>query len=237
MAHAKKSRMSRLQSDKTYNKKSSLTFSTHTKIAIPTMTDIEISHIEHTSRVNEWQAGQEVGKKQASKDESEAKKCCLCRFIRCILCSWILIIIAGGIAAIVAWQLGAFETDAYAFTDSSTNSELCNGLASNCDWKVNEIMFPGVHNAMSSKANGFVGWNNLLPLEVRYEVPDVLSQFYVVGILKPLSLASRPLLMPDFEHYFWIHANVQLLVLHFVTVPVQLVTEPLSQCLLGSWTL
>eukprot|EP00566_Odontella_aurita_P028713 CAMPEP_0113584584 /NCGR_PEP_ID=MMETSP0015_2-20120614/33191_1 /TAXON_ID=2838 /ORGANISM="Odontella" /LENGTH=155 /DNA_ID=CAMNT_0000489663 /DNA_START=66 /DNA_END=530 /DNA_ORIENTATION=- /assembly_acc=CAM_ASM_000160 len=42
---------------------------------------------------------------------------------------------------------------------------LCNGLASNCDLRVNEIMFAGVHNAMSSEADGFNAANNLKSLE------------------------------------------------------------------------
>jgi hypothetical protein len=136
--------------------------------------------------MKEWQAGQEVGKQEAPQEEPEAKKCCLFRFLRCIICSSILLIVAGGIAAIVAWQLGAFDTNAYAFTTSSADSKLCNGLASNCGWRVNEIMFPAVHNAMSSKANGFLEWNNLQPLEVRYEAAD-LFLFLSLAILKLLS--------------------------------------------------
>ena len=42
---------------------------------------------------------------------------------------------------------------------------VCNGLASNCNQRVNELMFATVHNAMSSLRDGFLGYNNLLPLE------------------------------------------------------------------------
>uniref|UniRef100_A0A7S4J3G8 Phosphatidylinositol-specific phospholipase C X domain-containing protein n=1 Tax=Odontella aurita TaxID=265563 RepID=A0A7S4J3G8_9STRA len=45
------------------------------------------------------------------------------------------------------------------------SSLLCNGFASNCDLRVNEIMFAGVHNAMSSEADGFIAANNLKSLE------------------------------------------------------------------------
>mmetsp|Transcript_25651 Transcript_25651/g.37517 ORF Transcript_25651/g.37517 Transcript_25651/m.37517 type:complete len:654 (-) Transcript_25651:134-2095(-) len=52
--------------------------------------------------------------------------------------------------------------------DDGSNSGaamVCNGLESNCDWRVHEVMFAAVHNAMSSREDGFVEWNNLFPLE------------------------------------------------------------------------
>ena len=52
------------------------------------------------------------------------------------------------------------------FPPGNTDRRICNGLASNCGWRVNEIMYPAVHNAYSSKENGFLEANNLLSLEV-----------------------------------------------------------------------
>ena len=50
----------------------------------------------------------------------------------------------------------------------SESEETCNGLVSNCKMRVNELLFPMVHNAMSSQANNFVAYNNLGSLEVRF---------------------------------------------------------------------
>lgn len=70
------------------------------------------------------------------------------------------------------WQIEGFHginnSQSSSIPSWSKNSTIqrCNGLASNCGWRVNEIMFPSVHNAMSSRNNGFLAWNNLLSLEV-----------------------------------------------------------------------
>mmetsp|Transcript_35226 Transcript_35226/g.51743 ORF Transcript_35226/g.51743 Transcript_35226/m.51743 type:complete len:387 (+) Transcript_35226:43-1203(+) len=55
-------------------------------------------------------------------------------------------------------------------TDSSSSLEefnkCCNGLSSNCDFRVNELMFATIHNAMSTKEDGFfIGANHLYSLE------------------------------------------------------------------------
>ncbi|KAL3779304.1 hypothetical protein ACHAW5_006470 [Stephanodiscus triporus] len=41
----------------------------------------------------------------------------------------------------------------------------CNGLASSCDLRVNEVLFPMVHNAMSSRNDLFAAYNNIESLE------------------------------------------------------------------------
>ncbi len=41
----------------------------------------------------------------------------------------------------------------------------CNGLALNCGLRLNKATFAMVHNAMSSKDDLFVAYNNLHPLE------------------------------------------------------------------------
>jgi hypothetical protein len=41
----------------------------------------------------------------------------------------------------------------------------CNSLVSNCDLRLNEVTFVMVHNAMSSRDNLFVVYNNMHPLE------------------------------------------------------------------------
>jgi hypothetical protein len=42
---------------------------------------------------------------------------------------------------------------------------LCNGLVNNCNRRVNEIMYATVHNAMSSRENRFIAYNNIYSLE------------------------------------------------------------------------
>jgi hypothetical protein len=48
--------------------------------------------------------------------------------------------------------------------DDSGNM-ICNGLTLNCHRRANEIMYATVHNAMSSRENSFLAYNNLYPLE------------------------------------------------------------------------
>jgi hypothetical protein len=114
---------------------------------------------------------------------NEKKKRCLTR--RFLSCSSILVIIVGSVIAFVTlWQTGflSHEENLTSSVSSSTGDSklpLCNGLASNCGWRVNEIMFAGVHNAMSSKDDGFVPWNNLSPLEVSLVI--VSLDFLIAG--------------------------------------------------------
>jgi len=66
------------------------------------------------------------------------------------------------IAALTLWQIGIFNGGTKSRSSSSNpltgheHIQRCNGLASNCGWRVNEVMFPGVHNAMSAQRNRFM---------------------------------------------------------------------------------
>jgi hypothetical protein len=135
---------------------------------------------------------------------NEKKKQWLSR--RFLSCSAILVVIVGCVVAFVTlWQTGvlAHEVNLTSSVSSSTgdsNLPLCNGLASNCGWSVNEIMFAGVHNAMSSKNDGFAPWNNLLPLEVSRD--RVSPDFFIAGCclrrIDTMFHGSRMLSMQDF---------------------------------------
>lgn len=60
----------------------------------------------------------------------------------------------------------AAATDGTNTEDEDSNERICNGLASNCYRKVNEIMYASVHNAMAALENQFVvAYNNLYSLE------------------------------------------------------------------------
>lgn len=54
------------------------------------------------------------------------------------------------------------------FTPVPSSSRTCNGLASNCNQRVNDLMFATLNNAMSSEEDGFDGPNHELRLEVRF---------------------------------------------------------------------
>mmetsp|Transcript_13348 Transcript_13348/g.19221 ORF Transcript_13348/g.19221 Transcript_13348/m.19221 type:complete len:609 (+) Transcript_13348:145-1971(+) len=74
-------------------------------------------------------------------------------------------------------------------TSQSTGNQperLCNGLASNCDKRVNEIMYATVHNAMSSQEDGFfLGYNNKKTME------DALDEGFRAFLIDSCDCPSR----------------------------------------------
>lgn len=81
----------------------------------------------------------------------------------CLGCTVLLVI-----ASICTWRFGPWyetEYDTSSLTATNSCENCCNGLESNCDLPVNQVLFPAVHNAHSSYENGFVAANNNLPLE------------------------------------------------------------------------
>ena len=92
--------------------------------------------------------------------------------IGCLLCIAIL-----AAAGVLAWRFGPWYDDGSGGNNTSTTGTpedlkalntcdgCCNGLPSNCNLPVNEVTFGMVHNAFSSKADLFAGYNNLRPLE------------------------------------------------------------------------
>lgn len=50
-------------------------------------------------------------------------------------------------------------------TTNPSHARVCNGLASNCHRRADEIMYASIHNAMSSQEDGFLGFNNLRSME------------------------------------------------------------------------
>mmetsp|Transcript_43656 Transcript_43656/g.76707 ORF Transcript_43656/g.76707 Transcript_43656/m.76707 type:complete len:408 (+) Transcript_43656:278-1501(+) len=111
--------------------------------------------------------------RKSSSDEDETKKskshkrsCCSCkRLITSTICLTLLATIA-----LITWRYGPWAKDSANVSSlvavSSTNCDgCCNGLASNCNLAVNEVVFPMVHNAQSSYENNFVGASNNKGLE------------------------------------------------------------------------
>ena len=95
--------------------------------------------------------------------EKKANGCS--RAVCCLILVAVIVVVAVTVAMVTLKLTGYFDETPYQFTPSAVNSTLCNGLESNCGWRANEIMYAGVHNAMSSKEDGFLKWNNLLSLE------------------------------------------------------------------------
>eukprot|EP00804_Cyclotella_cryptica_P014977 CCRYP_000581-RD/>CCRYP_000581-RD protein AED:0.11 eAED:0.11 QI:1527/0.5/0.66/1/0/0/3/0/331 len=81
-----------------------------------------------------------------------------------------------GIIAVVLWRYGPWLNSSTEPTSdgnvssknlftNSTCQTCCNGLESNCDLPVNQVLFPAVHNAHSSYEDNFIGASNNLPFE------------------------------------------------------------------------
>jgi hypothetical protein len=78
-----------------------------------------------------------------------------------------------GTIGIVTWRYGPWQNTSQSSNGisssnllaNSTCSTCCNGLVSNCDLAVNQVLFPGVHNAHSSYKDNFIGASNNLPFE------------------------------------------------------------------------
>lgn len=94
--------------------------------------------------------------------------CCKC--LGGLLCVAVL-----AAAGVCAWRFGPWyegSSDGTGTKSSGPNlmaenacEGCCNGLVSNCDRPVNEVIFPMVHNAHSSAKDLFVGYNNERSLE------------------------------------------------------------------------
>ena len=88
---------------------------------------------------------------------------------RALLCTLVLVALA--VASVLTWRFGPwYETgkqnsESIDLTAATACDGCCNGLASNCDLPVNEVLFPMVHNAMSSYEDYFVAANNNESLE------------------------------------------------------------------------
>eukprot|EP00592_Proboscia_alata_P005791 CAMPEP_0194373536 /NCGR_PEP_ID=MMETSP0174-20130528/22019_1 /TAXON_ID=216777 /ORGANISM="Proboscia alata, Strain PI-D3" /LENGTH=454 /DNA_ID=CAMNT_0039152695 /DNA_START=309 /DNA_END=1673 /DNA_ORIENTATION=+ len=58
----------------------------------------------------------------------------------------------------------------YQFNQCKPNAPCCNGVTQNCDKRVNEVIFPTSHNAMSSAAAGWLSPNNFFNMSASYEI-------------------------------------------------------------------
>ncbi|KAL3809381.1 hypothetical protein ACHAXA_007457 [Cyclostephanos tholiformis] len=96
--------------------------------------------------------------------------------IRCLSSSLLCVAVLAS-AGYCAWRFGPWygqsgdesETQGTGATldlkAANSCEGCCNGLASNCNLRVNEVMFGMVHNAMSSRDDLFAAYNNIENLE------------------------------------------------------------------------
>ena len=88
---------------------------------------------------------------------------------KALICAFILSGLA--IAGLLTWRYGPWYSTDESNTEnidllaSTSCPGCCNGLVSNCDLRVNEVVFPVVHNAMSSYDDYFIAANNNGSLE------------------------------------------------------------------------
>ena len=79
-----------------------------------------------------------------------------------------LMVVCGAITGIVVYQQNMIRNNTVSgIQDDGGGSRTCNGLATNCQRRVNEIMYATVHNAYSALDDNFVvAYNNIYSLEV-----------------------------------------------------------------------
>lgn len=77
------------------------------------------------------------------------------------------VIVVAIVVAVKRTQGGGGNTGAQTTGASSGKNAtmLCNGLANLCTQPLDKVMFATVHNAMSSRADNFLGWNNVQEFE------------------------------------------------------------------------
>lgn len=88
---------------------------------------------------------------------------------KALLCTFMLSGLA--IVGVLTWRFGPWydtgkqNTESVDLSAATACEGCCNGLESNCNLAVNEVLFPMVHNAMSSYEDYFIAANNNESLE------------------------------------------------------------------------
>ena len=105
---------------------------------------------------------------KTSESKSNSGRGCCCGVFGCCTCRRLLFstlcfsVLAA--AAIVLWRYGPWaansSTDVSSLSVADSCDGCCNGLVSNCDLPVNEVLFPMVYRAHSSYDDNFVGAHN-----------------------------------------------------------------------------
>ncbi|KAL3776592.1 hypothetical protein ACHAWO_007250 [Cyclotella atomus] len=125
---------------------------------------------ERTSFVTTSQSGADLSAESFPKRE-EQKSYKMPSIKKIIVGTTSLAVVAA--IGIVTWRYGPWQNTSKSSNGISTSNLLsnstcetcCNGLESNCNLAVNDVLFPAVHNAHSSYEDNFIGASNNLPFE------------------------------------------------------------------------
>jgi hypothetical protein len=130
---------------------------------------IEVPYSEDKNRTWMTESEEEYGyehdedkSNRAFSSKRRRSKCCV--GLLCVT----LVVVAGIIAVVTLAATGNLSTRSNFSSQSAADDSpvlKCNGLENLCTRRVDEVMFASVHNAMSSRADLFVEWNNLEPFE------------------------------------------------------------------------
>ena len=182
------------------------------------------------------------GERERAKQEATRRDRRLKRGMTVVL---VLLAVCISIVGVVWWKTrdnGETEVaSGFSNNESPDGEQLCNGLATNCNRRVNEIMYAGVHNAMSSKEDNFVAYNNLKSLEVSSK--DFIC-VHIMCVMSALSLCymcflndlARRLWRLVFARFSLIPATVPAWAFSSVTVSAVLDSVDQTVSLNPLWT-
>ena len=101
---------------------------------------------------------------KSSSSSSSGGSCCSMKRLMCTSC----LVLISTIVGIIVWRYGPWAKDSAEVLSLETTASCpncCNGLVTNCNKSVNDVLFPMVHQAHSSSENNFVGASNTKSLE------------------------------------------------------------------------
>ena len=84
-----------------------------------------------------------------------------------LMCTSCVVLIST-IIGVLIWRYGPWAKDSAQVLSLETTASCpncCNGLVTNCNKSVNDVLFPMVHQSHSSSENNFVGASNTKSLE------------------------------------------------------------------------
>ena len=102
--------------------------------------------------------------KSSSSSSGGSSSCCGMKRLMCTSC----VVLISTIIGVLIWRYGPWAKDSAQVLSLETTASCpncCNGLVTNCNKSVNDVLFPMVHQSHSSSENNFVGASNTKSLE------------------------------------------------------------------------
>ena len=100
----------------------------------------------------------------SSSSSGGSSSCCGMKRLMCTSC----LVLISTIIGVLIWRYGPWAKDSAQVLSLETTASCpncCNGLVTNCNKSVNDVLFPMVHQSHSSSENKFVGASNTKSLE------------------------------------------------------------------------